>query len=200
MTTFFLIRHGNTTVGEKITGRTPGVHLSEHGRRQAEELAGRMSDVPLTAIFSSPLDRTRQTAQPLARDHKLDVVIEPGLVEIDFGEWTGRSFAELEAVAQWKLFHVFRNGTRIPGGELMVEVQSRMAGVIEKLRQQYPDGRIALVSHGDPIRAALAYYLGISLDQMLRLSIDTASVSVVQVDDWGAEVRCVNHTGALPRC
>jgi probable phosphoglycerate mutase len=199
MTTFFLIRHGNTTVGDKIVGRQPGVHLSESGKRQAEELADRLSPVVFTAIFSSPLERTQETARPLARLKALEVHVVPGLYEIEFGDWTNARFDELESVPQWKRFHTFRSGTGIPGGERMIEVQSRMIAVIEQLRRDYPDGTLALFSHGDPIRSVIAYYAGVPLDLMLRLTVDTASVSVIAVDEYGANLLCMNHTGILPR-
>ena len=199
MTTFFFIRHGNTDVRERITGRSPGIHLSESGLRQAEALAERLARIPLNAVCSSPMERTRETAELVAKHHALKVNVLADLVEIEFGDWTNRTFEELRPLPQWQHFHTFRSGTRIPGGELMLEVQTRLVGAVERLRREFPDGSIAVVSHGDPIRTLLAYYTGLSLDLMLRLTVDTASVSVVMIGDAGATLLCMNHTGPLPR-
>ncbi|MGE5401997.1 MAG: histidine phosphatase family protein [Ignavibacteriales bacterium] len=198
MTTFYLIRHGDTTAGSSIPGRLPGVHLSEQGRLQAGRLAERLDKVPFDLICSSPLERARETAGPLAKRQKKEIVILDDIIEIDFGNWTGKSFEELEPLERWKLFHTFRSGTRPPGGELMADVQKRMTGQLVRLRDEHPRGTIALFSHGDPIKTAIAHFAGIPLDFILRIKINTASFSVIGLDQWEAKIHCINDTGNLP--
>ncbi|MCU7492070.1 MAG: histidine phosphatase family protein [Bacteroidota bacterium] len=198
MTTFYLMRHGNTTAGDTIPGRLPGVHLSDNGRQQALRLADMLAGVPFDVIFSSPLERTRETAEPLCKHLKKDPVILDDIIEIDFGDWTGKSFSELEPDEKWKQFHTFRSGTRPPKGELMADVQKRMVDRLESLRHEYPQGTLALFSHGDPIKVAIAHYAGIPLDFILRIKINTGSFSVISIDDWGPKIHCLNQTGELP--
>jgi broad specificity phosphatase PhoE len=198
MTTFYLIRHGNTEVGDRIVGRRKGVHLSRTGREQADDLARRLESIRFSAVFCSPRERTQETALPFARGHGLAVSVLEALDEIEFGEWTDMTFEALERMREWKLFHTFRSATRPPGGELMIEVQTRMVAAVERLRRQFPGGAVALVSHGDPLRCVISYYAGIALDLMLRITVDTASVSVVTINDEGAVFFCMNHTGTVP--
>jgi len=196
---FLLIRHGhNDVVGRTLAGRKSGIHLNATGKDQAEKLVERLSEVPIQAIFSSPMERTRETAEPLARNLGLEIGIMEDITEIDFGEWAGRSFEDLENDPEWRHFNTFRSGTRIPGGELMVEVQNRMVTSIEKLRKEFPDKVIALFSHGDPIKTVIGHYAGIPLDFALRLHISLASVSVVAVHDYGPRIFCINNTGNFP--
>ena len=125
-------------------------------------------------------------------------VVVPDLLELDFGDWTGRSIAELEAAEAWRGFNVFRSGTRIPGGELMTEVQARAVGALERLSRQHPTSTIAVVSHGDVIRAMLVYFLGMPLDLLQRIAIDPASVSVLRLDPFGATVLRMNTVARWP--
>lgn len=198
MTTFYLLRHGlNDWVDRKLAGWLPGVHLNERGRHQAARLAERLSRARLDAIVSSPLDRARETAAPLAARSGVEVDISEAVGEIRPGDFTGRTLEDLSADEHWKRFNVFRGGTRAPGGELMLETQVRMVNEILRLRQRYPGGNVAVVSHGDPLRAAVGYFAGAPIDMFLRLEISPASISVVQIDDWGARVMCVNDTSHL---
>lgn len=193
MALFLLIRHGhNDAVGKAITGRAAGIRLNARGREEADRVAERLLSIPLTAIFSSPLERTRETAAPLARRTGQEVQISEKIHEIDFGEWTGLTFEELSREPRWRQFNTFRSGTRIPGGEIMVEVQQRMVSEIERLRARQPDGTFALFSHGDPIKTAVAHYAGFPLDHMLRFEISLASISMIDIRDWGARVLCIN--------
>ena len=199
MTTFLLIRHGETeAVGRRLSGREPGVGLTERGREQARELAERLSGLRLHRVISSPLRRTRETASALAEAHDLELETDAGLCEVDFGDWTDHTVAELENRILWRQYHQFRSGIRIPGGEMALEIQTRMIATTERLRGQSPEGAVALVGHGDPIRYAVAFYAGIPLDLAFRVEIDTVSVSAVVVDNHGARVLCVNNTGGLP--
>lgn len=194
MTTFLLIRHGDSTAADRIPGRLTGIHLSERGRGQAEALAELLAEINIRRIFHSPLDRTRETAQIIAE--RLKVPLEPcaEFLEVEFGDWTNQTFSHLETIEKWKLFHTYRIGTRIPNGELAVEVQTRFVSELERLREHFPDEIIAVVSHGDPIKSAIAYYAGIPLDFIMRFSISTASVSVLVLNYWGPDIVCINNT------
>lgn len=199
MSLFLLVRHGHAgNVGRAINGRRPGVVLSERGRREALDMAERLRGADITAVYASPMERARQTAEALAEAAGTGVTVREELNELDYGEWTGKSYAELEGDPRWRAFNASRSGTRIPGGETMLEVQARVAGLMLALRSELPGGRIALVSHADTIRAALTHFLGLPMDFFLRVALDTASVSVLALEDWGAELRCLNHTGPSP--
>jgi broad specificity phosphatase PhoE len=193
MTTIFLIRHGSTDLtGSTLIGRSPGIHLNEHGHRQAQCLCERFAKTSVAKIICSPLERTVETAQPLAV--RLGVALETssGLNEIDFGDWTGRSFADLESSDRWKQWNAFRSAGRAPNGESMTHAQTRVVAEIERLRREFADGTIVLVTHGDIIRSALLYYLGIPLDFIHRLDLSTASSSTLRLDDWAARVGNIN--------
>jgi probable phosphoglycerate mutase len=187
MTTFFLIRHGNTTAGNKISGRDKGYHLSENGQMQVKRLGERLANVHFDAIYCSPMERTQETAKAVAEKHNIEPKILDKIIEVDFGDWTGKSFDELESIQQWKLFHIFRSGTRVPNGEHMIEIQMRMVTEIERLRALHPDGTVAIVSHGDPIRTAIVYYAGMPMDFMLRLNISTGHTLEEIVENTGFE-------------
>ncbi|MFO0753153.1 MAG: histidine phosphatase family protein [Thermodesulfovibrionales bacterium] len=199
MTIFLLIRHGTTdSLGRTLAGWQPGVHLNGQGRREAEELAERLAAFSPAALYCSPLDRALETAAPLASRWGIPVQVCEGVGEIRFGEWTGVDFPALSAFPAWKRFNEFRSGTRIPGGEMIGEVQVRMIAEMERMRGLHPEGRVVVVSHGDVIKAAIAYYAGIPLDLMRRIEISPASVSGFALDEYGPVLLCVNHTGALP--
>jgi broad specificity phosphatase PhoE len=195
MPTFLLIRHATTDmVGHTLSGRLPGVHLNEAGRLQAEQLTERLARHGIQRLFSSPLERARETAEPLANKLGLKIQVSEALTDLDFGDWTNRAIAELQPLPKWQQWNLFRAGVRIPNGELMSEVQGRMVNEMERLSRCFPEDCLALVSHNDPIRAALVHYLGMPLDLMQRLEINPASVSILEVSDWGAQLRCANLT------
>ncbi|MBZ0157306.1 MAG: histidine phosphatase family protein [Alphaproteobacteria bacterium] len=199
MTIFLLIRHGTTDMlGRILAGWMPGVHLNEKGKREAAELAERLAPLSLAALYCSPLDRALETAAPLASRKGLPVQVCEGVGEIRFGEWTGMDFPSLNASSVWKRFNEFRSGTRIPGGEIIGEVQARMVAEMERIQGLHPDGMVAVVSHGDVIKAAIAYYVGIPLDLMRRIEIGPASVSSIAIDAYGPVLLCVNHTEGIP--
>jgi probable phosphomutase (TIGR03848 family) len=198
MAVFLLIRHGYTDmVDVAIAGRMPGIHLNSRGKEQAANLAGRLKRVKLDAVISSPLERTVETAEPLAANQGLPVRIYEGFNEIEFGEWTGWEVPRLRGPT-WESYNAFRSGTRIPGGEMMIEVQSRMVSGLEKLYLEFPRGMVAVVSHADPIKAAIVHFAGIPLDLFLRLDISPASLSVVKVEAYGPRICRLNDTGDLP--
>ena len=198
MTAFLLIRHAATDLlGRALAGRRPGVHLNAEGEAQAQRLAKRLASTALTAIYSSPLERALDTAAPIARRHGLAVVASDALMELDFGAWTGCTFDELSDQPQWRLFNTFRSGTRLPGGEPMIEGQARIVAELARLRERHPDGCVAIVSHADMIKAAVAHYLGVHLDLFHRIEIGPASVTTVALHEWGPQVLQVNGTGEL---
>jgi probable phosphomutase (TIGR03848 family) len=194
VTTFYLIRHAsNDSLGKTIAGRT-GVRLNALGRQQAEALAEKLSTAPITRIFSSPLERTRETALPLAHRLGLPIEISEALNEINYGDWTGQTLAQLAPLETWKQWNSFRSGTRAPHGELMIEAQQRIIAGLESFHAQFPNQSLALFSHGDVIKAALACYLGISLDLLQRIEISPASVTLIARDEHGVRVLAVNST------
>lgn len=199
MTTVLLIRHATCDhVGRALSGRRPGVHLNDEGRAQARALAARLAGAPLSAVYSSPLERAQETAVVVAEPHGLPVRTAEAFAEIDYGGWTGKSIDELDGVPLWSRFNSYRSGTRAPDGELMLEVQARVAGGLERLRAEYDGGLVAVVSHGDAIRAALLHLAGMPLDHFLRLDVQPASMSIVELADWGPRILRLNDTGALP--
>lgn len=189
MTTFLLIRHGFTDViGHTIVGWSPGVHLNERGRAQAHQLAEELAESPIDAMYVSPLERARETAEPIAARLGLTPKILESIGEVRTGEWTGMSLDELNSDQRWRNWNMYRSGSRAPGGETMLDVQVRFVDEMNRLRALHPDQTIALVSHADPIRAALVHFLGMSLDLCLRIEISPASVSIVRLEDWGVHV------------
>jgi broad specificity phosphatase PhoE len=194
VTTFHLIRHAtNDLVGNTIAGWHPGVHLNPEGKRQAQRLAERLRQSHIQRLYSSPLERTRETALPIAEQLGLELHLSPEIGELQFGEWTGKRFTELEMDPRWQEWNVFRNQHRIPGGETMLELQVRFVGFLQRLCADFPGECIGLVSHGDPIRSALLYYLGMPLDSFHRLEISPASVSVLAIGDDGAQILSLNQ-------
>ncbi len=199
MSLFYLIRHGDTdALGHTLTSWLEGVPINARGREQAERLAERLAAAGIRAIYSSPLERARMTAEPLARKLGLEIreCYEAG--EFRFGDWTGRRICELEKDPLFDRFSRLRSTTRAPGGELLLETQARMVTALEALRERHPGEAVAVFSHGDPIRAALLHYLGMPIDFIGRLEIRPASVSVVRLENWGAQVLRLNDTGEWP--
>lgn len=194
MARFLLIRHAQTdAVGQTIAGRAAGTSLNEQGRGQIDGLLELLRGERLDRICSSPLERTRETAQAIAGRFGLEAETRDALLEIDFGDWTGRTFEELRPDPEWRQFNTFRSGTRIPGGELMLEAQTRVVGLMLELQASSPHQTIALVSHGDTIKAAVCYWLGIPIDFMLRFEIGPASVTAVELSEYGPRVLYVNR-------
>jgi probable phosphoglycerate mutase len=195
VTTFYLIRHAEREGDQqRLVGRAEGVRLSARGRRQAARVAERLAHDSLNHVFSSPMERAQETAEPLARAHGVSVEISHAVTEIDFGGWTGRTFPELAADDEWRKFNAFCSVTCPPNGEGMPAVQARVVGEILRLRKILPDSRVAVVSHGDPIRVAIAYFLGAPLDLFERIEIRLASVSVLTMDEAGARLLRLNET------
>ncbi|GAC1366818.1 MAG: histidine phosphatase family protein [Herpetosiphon sp.] len=199
MTQLLLIRHGiNDMVGQKkLAGRLPGVHLNDEGRAQAQALADRLHGVPLNAIYCSPLERTQETAAPLAHQKNLEVMLRDGLREVEYGDWTGRPLDELNKLEEWRIVQLYPSGMRFPGGEHMRDMQARVVGEIEAIAADHPRQIVALVFHADLIKAALAHYLGVHFDLFQRIAVDPASVSVVHLTRFGPHVVRINDNGPL---
>ena len=201
VTTFLLIRHALCDpVGKSIAGRRAGIHLNEAGRGQALTLAARLSGLPLAAIRSSPLERAMETAKPLASALSLPVVLDKGLNEVDFGDWTGRTLTELDDLPGWRDFNERRSSSRIPGGETMAEVIGRSLATLEEIRQTPGlSGRlIALVSHGDVLRSLIAHCIGMDLNAIHRIEIAPASVSILLSEAGNWRLLLLNSTEGWP--
>lgn len=202
MKKILLIRHGqNDWVGKRLAGRTPGVHLNENGRREAEMLADRLtrSDVDIHVLYSSPLERARETAAPLAERLKMEVQILDGVAEVEYGQWTGRSLDDLKDEARWPTVLYRPSGARFPGGETMRAMQNRAVEAIEHVASQLEEKQTAVVfSHSDVIKAILAHYAGIHFDLFQRLVVSPASISIVGFGDHGPIVIQLNDTAHVP--
>ena len=190
------MRHGQTsTTGVTLPGRAPGLHLADKGREEAAEVASRIASLPrLAAIYSSPLERARETAEPIATASGLAVTIEPGLLECDYGEWTGLPLKELSRRPEWKTIQRYPSGFRFPGGESFTEMQARMTGTLARLVLAHLGQTVVAVSHADPIKTAVAHALGTHLDLFQRIAIFTASVTAIAYGPAGPTVLAVNGT------
>ena len=194
MTRFLLIRHAAIDgLGRRIAGRTAGLGLNAAGRDQAQRLAGRFCQQAIHAIYTSPQRRAIETAEALARALGLPMEIARELDEIDFGDWTGKSYEELALLPAWRDFNALHGSTRIPNGELLLEAQTRMIGLMQRLSERHAERTVALVSHGDVIRVAVAHQLGVPIDFIVRFDIGPASVSAVEFHTGGPRVLWVNN-------
>ena len=194
MTVFHLLRHGEHVLrGRVLAGRTPGVGLSAHGRGEIAAVADRLADEGIAALYSSPLQRTRETAEILSERLDVPTQYREDLLELDFGEWTGLTFDAVRADERWKLWSSCRSIATVPGGESMRQVQERVVRALCELRAVHPDGTVLIVSHGDVIRAALLFALGMPLDFFSRIEVGLASLSTIQIDNFGIRVLAVNE-------
>lgn len=189
MATVILARHGRTTANASgvLAGRSKGVHLDEHGLEQAREAAGRLTGLSLAAVVTSPLERCRETAREINRlqNGSLRVASDRGLVECDYGSWTGLELAKLVKEPLWKTVQAHPAGVRFPEGESMAEMSARGVATVRawdaRVEEAHgPDAVWVAVSHGDVIKAILADALGMHLDQFQRIHVDPASFSVVR--------------------
>jgi broad specificity phosphatase PhoE len=189
MTTFYLVRHGSCDgLGEMIWGRTPGVCLNAKGKAEAQQLAQDLRKVHLDAVYSSPLERALETAEEIARVANLEVQQSSAFNEIDFGEWSGQSLAALSRDEHWQRFNTQRSTTRIPGGEMFIEVQCRAVSELERMSQRHPGGRVVVVSHADVIKSVLAYIGRTSVDRLQDIEVWPCSVNIVALDQQAASV------------
>ncbi len=197
-TMLVLVRHAVTEqTGPMLTGRTPGVELSDDGRKQAAALAERLADLPVAAVYSSPIERTAQTADAVAQRHELPVRSLPGALEADYGEWTGGKLVDLAKTDLWKTVQHAPSRARFPGGESLPEMQARIVGCLEAIVADHPGEIVVVVSHADPIKAAIAHYTGLHLDLFQRIVVSPASVTAFQLSVHGAALVKCNDTGGL---
>nr|WP_205520635.1 histidine phosphatase family protein [Propylenella binzhouense] len=193
----FLVRHAaHGDLGRVLSGRRAGIGLAEHGTEQARRLAHRLKRDPVAAIVTSPIERAAETAAIIGEALGVPPATDDAFTEVDFGAWTGRSFESLRDDPECRLWNEARSRARPPGGESIHEVQHRAVAALERLRAAYTGLAVVVVSHGDVIRAALAHYLGLPLDNLLRFEISPASLSALVVGDWGGKVLSVNEVPA----
>lgn len=215
-TLVLLVRHGATpTTGRVLPGRAPGLHLADTGRQQAAAVAERLADwsartpAPtngkkaegaasrIAAVYASPLERTRETAAPIARALGLKVQVDRGLLECDFGEWTGAELKKLMKLPEWSTVQRYPSGFRFPGGESFTAMQARITSAIADLCRRHPGQTVVAVSHADPIKAAVSDALGSHLDLFQRIVVSPCSVTAVSYGPVGPTVLAVNSTASL---
>jgi probable phosphomutase (TIGR03848 family) len=199
-TTILLVRHGTTaTTGTILPGRAPGLHLSAKGQEQATAVAARLSELTKkpVALYSSPLERTKETAAPIASALHLKTQVERGLLECDFGAWTGKRLATLSKRSEWRSVQNSPSSFRFPDGESFSEMQLRIWSTLERLAAKHRNRTIVAVSHADPIKAAVTYAQGVPLDLFQRTVISPCSLSAIVVTNGAPLVLCVNNTGSL---
>jgi probable phosphoglycerate mutase len=196
-TLVLLVRHGQTpTTGATLPGRAAGLHLADSGRAQADAAAARIAGLKkVDAVYASPLERTRETAAPIAKARKLRVRADKGLLECDFGTWTGAELKDLRKLPEWKTVQSFPSGFRFPGGESFTEMQSRMVDTVDRLVRRHPGGVVVAVSHADPIKALAAHAMGTHLDLFQRLVVSPCSVTAIAYSTTGPTVLAVNSAG-----
>jgi probable phosphoglycerate mutase len=192
------VRHGVTpTTGKVLPGRARGLHLAEQGRQDAKEAGQRLAGVTISAIYASPLERARETAAAIAGEVGLGVAVDKGLLECDFGDWTGAELAKLSKLPEWRTVQRMPSAFAFPGGESFLDMQSRLADVVVRYRAKHAGEVVVAVSHADCIKAALATALGVPLDLFQRIMVGTCSTSVVTYSGEGAIVHAVNSYGPI---
>ena len=198
-TVVLFVRHGKTpTTGSVLPGRARGLHLSDEGRSQAQATAERIvAAADVHAVYASPLERARETATPIGRACGVSVKVDRGLLECDFGDWTGAELKTLMKLPEWTTVQRYPSGFSFPGGESFAAMQARMADTVARLCARHPGETIVAVSHADPIKAAVADALGTPLDLFQRIMIAPCSVSAVAYNATGPAVLAVNSTSTI---
>jgi len=199
-TTIAFVRHGQTpTTGKILPGRAKGLHLADQGRAQAEAAAQRLAAyAKVAAVYASPLERTRETAAPIGKALGLPVTIERGLLECDFGTWTGRELKELYKLPEWQQVQRTPSQFRFPGGESFLEMQARASDAVSRIVAAHPGEVVVCVSHADPIKVMVSDAMGSHLDHFQRFGVSPCSITVVAYSAAGPNVLCVNSTATLP--
>ena len=198
MGVFHFLRHGeHGLLGKVLAGRMPGVGMTERGRAEIASQAERLAREKIAAIYASPLQRTRETAEIVSARLSLSIEFRDDLLELDFGEWTGATFDAIRADPRWQAWSTQRSLAAIPGGESMRAVQQRIVAALIELNEQHLHESVVLVSHGDVIRAALLYALGMPLDFYNRIEIGQGSISTIQIHPGGIRVLAVSERPRL---
>jgi probable phosphoglycerate mutase len=200
MAIVFLVRHGQNDWVKKhrLAGWIAGIHLNKKGREEAEDAAGRLGHLPIKAVYSSPLERCRETADIIAGPHKLEVADVPEVGEVGYGDWQGEKIKRLAKLPEWQAVQYFPSRFRFPGGETLAEVQRRAVAALEELSERHEKEMIVVVSHADVIKLVLAYYLGMHIDLFQRLVISPASINVLSLSKAGRPfVLRLNDTGPM---
>jgi probable phosphomutase (TIGR03848 family) len=196
MPLLFLIRHGENDYSKKgkMAGRMPGIHLNDRGKQQAQDLAKVFVNVPIKAVYSSPLERAVETAEPIAHARGLKIMKDPGLLESDVGKWQGQSIRRLALSKYWKIVQRSPSRAGHPGGETFLETQTRIVSTIDAICAKHkPQEIIVCVFHADPLKLAVSHYIGLPLDHFQRLGCDTASVSLLAISEGGAQLLWLNR-------
>lgn len=196
MPVVLLVRHGENDYVKKgrLAGRLPGVHLNENGRKQAQAVAERLSKMPVKAVYSSPLERTMETAEPIARALGLDIVQRSELIEVDVGEWQNQKLKGLSRLKLWKIVQDLPSRMQFPGGESFADAQHRICQGLESIVKEHEAKDILVcVTHSDPIKLAVAYFAGMPLDMFQRLHVAPASLTALLLGEGPARVLTLNY-------
>lgn len=197
-TRLLLVRHAVTAhTGPILSGRMPGIDLSDQGREQAARTAERLAGVPIAVVYASPIERTQQTAAAIAAHHDLAVIALDGVIEAEYGDWTGGQIKDLAKTPEWKVVQAAPSRARFPGGESIQEMQARMIAALDELVVRHANSNIVVVSHADPIKSAIAHYTGVHLDLFQRIHVSPASVTVLEFHAFGVMLVKSNDTGSL---
>jgi len=196
-TVVLLVRHGQTpTTGKVLPGRAAGLHLADVGREQAQRAAARIAELPkVDAIYASPLERARETAAPIAAARNMKVRIDKGLLECDFGDWTGAELAALMKKPEWQTVQRAPSTFTFPNGESFTAMQTRIVSAVDRIRAAHPGGVVVCVSHADPIKALVAHAMGTHIDLFQRIVISTCSITAIAYGTGAPVVLTVNSTG-----
>ncbi|MGE0258877.1 MAG: histidine phosphatase family protein [Alphaproteobacteria bacterium] len=198
MALLHLLRHGQHNLGGGVlAGRMPGVGLTERGRAEIAAACERLAGDNIAALYASPLQRTRESAEIVSERLRLPVEFRDDLIELDFGEWTGTTFNAIRADPRWRPWNQQRSLARIPGGETMRAVQHRAVEAVLDIAERHRDAASVVVSHGDVIRSALVFALGMPLDFYGRIEVAQGSLSTIRIDDGGIRVVSINERPLL---
>ncbi len=200
MPLLLLIRHGENDYSKKgrLAGRLPDVHLNAKGRQQAEELSKALAEVPIKALYSSPLERAVETAEPIAKNRNLKIELDAGLLEANVGKWQGQFIRRLALTKEWRVVQHSPSRAGHPGGESFLQTQTRIVSALEAICARHkPKDLIACVFHSDPIKLAVAHYIGLPLDRFQGLACDTGSVTLLAVGNSGAQLIWLNRRPPL---
>ena len=196
MPTFLLIRHGENDYFKqgRLAGRLPGIALNQQGRQQVQVLREKLASAPIRAIYSSPLERAMETAGPIASSCSLEVTPRSGLLEVDIGEWQGQTLKRLRRLKDWKIVQTAPSRMQFPAGETFFEAQTRICHELEALTKLHDEKDLLVcVSHSDPIKLAVAYFIGLPLDLFQRLHVAPASITILQIGSQGSNLLALNQ-------